>query len=312
MNTRASDDSSFKTGDADSYNDVVDYFDHFTDRFSQHLPGPMLELAAIQSQHKILDVGTGTGVVALSAASRLNGPGVVTGIDLSDGMLANARDKAEKLNLGQHCRFLKMDAEKLDFEDACFDSVVSLYALRHFPNPEIAVREFHRVIKEHGRIVIAVGSRPTLLSGDGVRAAGRKIASLLRKARGKELVACEFIDRLVEEFIPGSSNAEVTEWSEHQHEFTGSVEGLLTSCGFCNVQSTWRGQYSIIESVEDFWSLQMTFSSLARKRIGQAEDAVVARLKEKFTRECETVLARQGRLVYQSGAAIISASKPAD
>jgi hypothetical protein len=54
----------------------------------------------------------------------------------------------------------------------------------------------------------------------------------------------------------------------------------------------------------------MTFSSLARKRIGQAEEPAIDALKKEFISTCEAVLARKGRLVYQSGAAIISAVKP--
>jgi demethylmenaquinone methyltransferase/2-methoxy-6-polyprenyl-1,4-benzoquinol methylase len=269
----------------------------------------MMAMAGVQANQHILDIGTGTGIVALEIARNLGDGGKVVGIDLSDGMLATARAKAEKEGLSRQVEFLNMDAEALQFGDNAFDNVLSLYALRHFPNPEKAVAEIHRVLKPGGNVVVAVGSRPELLSKDGVVAVFRRISSIIRRLTGRELAACEFLDQLVNQHIPESATSETAGWTGHRHGFTGSVRDLLESAGFTNIDSTWRGQYSIIESPEEFWELQMTFSSLARKRIGQAEELVVDRLKNEFMSTCEGVLARQGRLVYQSGAAIISAVK---
>ena len=307
--TRAHD-KLFKLGDADSYNEVVDLFDKYTEQFTRHLPAPMMAMAAVQANQCILDIGTGTGIVALEVARSLSEGGKVVGIDLSDGMLATARAKAEKEGLAEQAEFLKMDAEALQFEDNAFDNVLSLYALRHFPNPEKAVAEMHRVLKPGGNVVVAVGSRPELLSRGGVVAMSRRISSIIRRLTGRELAACEFLDQLVNQHIPESATSETAHWTGHRHGFTGSVRDLLESAGFTDIDSTWRGQYSIIESPKEFWELQMTFSSLARKRIGQAEDSVVDGLKNEFISTCEGVLARKGRLVYQSGAAIISAVKP--
>lgn len=302
-------DSQFKTSDASSYNKVVNSFDKFTERFTSYLSGSMLELADVRSNYRILDVGTGTGVVALKIAGNLSDNGSIVGIDLSDGMLARASEKAENLGLSDRAKFLKMDAEALDFENNSFDAVLSLYALRHFPNPEKAVCEIYRVLKEGGRVVVGVGSRPALFSLQGIVAAFRRISSIIRRNTGRELVACEYLDKLVDEYIPESESGEIAEWTGHKHQFTGSVRDLLNAAGFKNIRTTWKGQYSIIESPEDFWLLQMTFSSLARKRIGQADESMIEKLKTRFFTDCEKVLARHGRLVYQSGAAIVSGVK---
>ncbi len=311
MNTSIKPDADlqFKTGDANSYNEVADYFDKYTEMFTRHLPHAMLELVSLQPDHQVLDIGTGTGVVALQVAEQLENGGSVTGIDLSDGMLGIAGKKAENTGLADRARFTRMDAEKLEFDNDSFDTVLSLYALRHFPNPEKAVREIYRVLRNGGRVVVAVGSRPPLMSGEGIRAALRRIASIVRKSTGRELAACEFIDRLVNDHLPQSKSPETAQWTGHRHGFTGSTRQLLETAGFRDIRSTWKGQYSIIESAEDFWLLQMTFSSLARKRIAQADRSQVKKLKDEFTRQCEQVLSRHGRLVYQSGAAIVSGLK---
>jgi ubiquinone/menaquinone biosynthesis C-methylase UbiE len=154
----------FKIADADSYNSVVDYFDQYTERFTSHMPAPILAMAKIPAAGKVLDVGTGTGVVALEIASYLGESASVTGIDLSDGMLATAREKALQKGLAGRISYLKMDAEQLALNDNSFDAAVSLYALRHFPNPGKSVAEIYRVLKPGARIVASVGSRPSLFS----------------------------------------------------------------------------------------------------------------------------------------------------
>lgn len=304
------DQTDFKIEDADSYNAVVDYFDRYTERFTAHMPEPLLALANAPGNGRVLDVGTGTGIIALHVAAQLGPQGRVVGIDLSDGMLATAASKAARQGLQDRVEFLKMDAENLEFPDNSFDSAISLYALRHFPNPDRSVREIYRVLKPGAAVVIAVGSPPALLSVDGVKAAFRRVASMWRKSTGRELQACEFIDALVEKYIPERKDRDVAEWVEHQHGFSGSIRELVAQAGFVKIRGGWRGQYSQVESAEDFWLLQMTFSSIARKRLQHAEHAAVDALKREFYRSCEAVLARQGRLVYQTGAAIVAARKP--
>ena len=304
------DEQRFKTDDADSYNAVVDYFDQYTERFTSHMPEPLLAMAGVPNNGRVLDVGTGTGIIALNVAARLGPQGKVVGIDLSDGMLATAIKKAEQKGLQSRTEFLKMDAENLTFEDNSFDAALSLYALRHFPNPDKSVNEIFRVLKPGASIVVAVGSPPALLSADGVKAAVRRLGSIWRKSTGHELSACEFIDSLVEKYIPERKDRDVTEWVEHHHGFTGSIKDLVRAAGFKNIRTGWKGQYSIIDSPEDFWLLQMTYSSIARKRIQQADESVVQQLKAEFYQVCEQVLQKKGRLVYQSGAAIVAGVKP--
>jgi hypothetical protein len=148
------------------------------------------------------------------------------------------------------------------------------------------------------------------MSAGGVKAAFRRIGSTWRKSVGRELAACDFIDRLVEKHIPQRNGRDVTEWAEHHHGFAGSLRSLVQAAGFERIQGRWEGQYSIVDSVDDFWFLQMTFSSIARKRIQHADANVVGKLKREFYQSCRQVLQKNGRLVYQSGAAIVAGVKP--
>lgn len=94
---------------------------------------------------RILDVGTGTGYFAI-LLSQIGHQ--VTGIDLTDAMLQEARENAA---LYQVCPvFLQMDAQNLDFPDQSFDVVISRNLTWTLPEPETAYKEWMRVLKKGG------------------------------------------------------------------------------------------------------------------------------------------------------------------
>lgn len=96
---------------------------------------------------KILDVGTGNGSLALLLAEMGHD---IVGIDVSEGMLSVARKKAKERGVNPNLRI--GDAESLDFEDECFDAVVSRIVLWTLPHPETAISEWRRVLKPGGKV----------------------------------------------------------------------------------------------------------------------------------------------------------------
>ena len=101
----------------------------------------------------ILDVGCGTGVISLLLAELEHS---VTGIDLSEGMLKKAKEKARTFSLP--VEFKNGDAEDLPFEDEAFDVVTNRHLLWALPNPEKAISEWKRVLKPGGKVIIIDGS----------------------------------------------------------------------------------------------------------------------------------------------------------
>ncbi|MBI3975878.1 MAG: methyltransferase domain-containing protein [Armatimonadetes bacterium] len=99
---------------------------------------------------RVLDVATGTGKVALLAAERVGARGRVTGIDISPGMLAQARRKAKELPV----EFFEMDAETLRFSDESFDAVLCGFGVFFLPDMLRGMREMWRVLRPGGRVAL--------------------------------------------------------------------------------------------------------------------------------------------------------------
>ena len=102
-------------------------------------------------QH-LLDVCTGTGVVALTAAEKLT-QGKVTGIDLSSGMLQQAKNKAAEKNLG-NTEFKQMDLEHLEFDEATFDIATSSFGLFFLEDMTKALSNISSTVKPGGKVAI--------------------------------------------------------------------------------------------------------------------------------------------------------------
>ena len=84
---------------------------------------------------------------------------------------------------------------------------------------------------------------------------------------------------------------------------------LAREAGFTDITTDWVGYNQKIESPEEFWELQRTFSSLARQRINDVEPAQATALKGESMVNCKRVFASGGRLVYPVGALFIHARK---
>lgn len=146
--------------DPDATDEMVD---HLVDFFDQIAPGyddwangqhrrvatRLVELARPKKGEHVLDVGTGTGLVAHGVAAMVK-PGTVIGIDLSDRMLSVARARKSA-----NTQFLGMAAEHLVFRPATFDLVTMGESLAYLADPFTALDEAHRVLRAGGRLALS-------------------------------------------------------------------------------------------------------------------------------------------------------------
>jgi len=115
-------------------------------------------IAAINPK-TILDVATGTGDLAIAASKAIPGA-VITGVDISEGMLEVGRKKITAQQLNQIIELKTGDSEALPFGDATFDAVTCAYGVRNFENLEAGLKDMQRVMKPGGRIAILEFSHP--------------------------------------------------------------------------------------------------------------------------------------------------------
>jgi ubiquinone/menaquinone biosynthesis C-methylase UbiE len=109
----------------------------------------LVEYADIRSGQRILDIATGTGIVAIEAAQRVGAAGQVIGIDISIGMIEQARRKIAALDLS-HLEFQVADAEALNFPDHDFDRIFCSSAFIWMSDLMGALRHWHRLLKPGG------------------------------------------------------------------------------------------------------------------------------------------------------------------
>jgi SAM-dependent methyltransferase len=148
------------------------YAGSFATATRQFIPG-LLNAARIKADRLVLDVACGPGFVAAGAADR---GAVVHGMDFSAAMLSVAR------SLHPGLAFDKGDAEALPYPDKSFDAVVSNFGIHHVPQPILALREAHRVLRPEGTVAFTIWAAPAenvawKLIFDAIRRRGDMTAS---------------------------------------------------------------------------------------------------------------------------------------
>lgn len=120
-----------------------------------HASGPdlavMVEVAALDGHETLLDATCGTAHTALTFAPHV---AHVVALDLSASMLEQGRKLAEARDI-RNIEFRQGDAERLPYADGSFDIVTTRLGAHHIPNPLTALREFHRVLRPGGRLLIS-------------------------------------------------------------------------------------------------------------------------------------------------------------
>ncbi len=137
---------------ADVFNRVAAGYDREALRFFPYAADRLIARLKPARGMKILDIATGTGVVAMAAAQAVGAAGRVVGIDLAEGMLEQAEKKLRQFGI-DNIDLHSMDAMRLDFRSAYFDSAVCSYGLFFLPDMQAAVREWRRVLKPTGSLM---------------------------------------------------------------------------------------------------------------------------------------------------------------
>ncbi|VIO77752.1 class I SAM-dependent methyltransferase [Bradyrhizobium ivorense] len=132
-------------------------YDGMFAQVTTHFAPILLRAARLAPEMHVLDIATGTGLVAEAALDMIGPRGRLTAADLSPAMAEKALDR-----LGQsgNVSVAVEDGQALSFPNASFDAVVCSLGLMFFPDPQRGLFEFHRVLRPGGRAAVSVNTVP--------------------------------------------------------------------------------------------------------------------------------------------------------
>ena len=134
------------------------YWWQVIEKGAQKINDRLIELAKIKQEDKVLDLATGIGEPAVTAAKVVGSKGHVLAVDISPQMLAIARQRAAYLKLQGIIEFKESDIESLQLPPLSFDAVLCRWGLMFLPNLDGALTNMFNALKNGGRIATAVWS----------------------------------------------------------------------------------------------------------------------------------------------------------
>ena len=205
------------------YDDVAETYERVHAPRMAEVGGDLVRMTEIGAGARVLDVGTGTGVVAEAATTASGATGLAVGVDVSLGMLATARRARPGLRLAA------ASAIDLPFRDRTFDAVVAGFVLSHFTKVETALFDMIRVLRQRGRLGITTwADKPDDLQ--------KTWAELVESAVGPGLLA--------------DARAQAVPWAERFTDRT-AIEEALIGAGLRHVR-TERTEYRFVYPLDDF------------------------------------------------------------
>lgn len=125
------------------------------ERAAEPISRRMIELAELRPGDHVLDIATGSGDPAITAAMEVGEEGRVTGIDTAEPILTFARERAAAAKL-ENLMFLNMDAEAISLAPSSFNAIFCKFGLMFFRNHAEVVRSAHRLLSRGGRFVASL------------------------------------------------------------------------------------------------------------------------------------------------------------
>jgi ubiquinone/menaquinone biosynthesis C-methylase UbiE len=133
------------------FDDVASRYD--SNRFFELSAQKLINLINHNEINSMLDVATGTGIIALLAAERFP-QAEIEALDISTGMLSQARQKAKEKGL-KNIKFRKQDIEKIEDRNVKFDIITCGYGLFFLPNMEHTIRKLYNCLNTGGKFIFS-------------------------------------------------------------------------------------------------------------------------------------------------------------
>ena len=190
----------------------------------------VMRLVAKEPVEHLLDVATGTADLALMAAKQVK---LVTGADISEGMLAHGREKVKKAGLQDRVTLVRGDAADLPFAEGRFDAVTVAFGVRNFEDLSRGVRGMLRGLKPGGRLFVLEFSRPRGVIAPFYRFYFHNVMPFVGRMISKDNAAYSYLPASVDAFPEGAAFEEVLRASGGREvtseRLTGGIATLYTA-----------------------------------------------------------------------------------
>lgn len=256
----------YKQEVADSYDRRSQTYDN--SEWHMQICHRLLEYSQVRDGQAVLDIGTGTGHLAISAAQIVGNQGQVLGIDISARMLEQAQSKVNALGLS-NVEFQLADAEALDYSVDYFDHILCANTFPWMENKEATLRLWYQFLKPSGRIGIHTPADTAYVG-----------AVILRRVLVKYGLSLEPSNRI------------------------GSVEqcqNLFANAGFeaVAVKTEQHGTYTDLDKAKATWkgivvSPSSTSLKVSGNDLSQLSSVQLAQAKADFEAEIESLQTEQG------------------
>ncbi len=140
--------------------EIIAFYDartNYDNDFTYRRAIPLVELAHLQPGQHVLDVATGTGIVAIAASELVGSEGKVIGVDFTPGMLDQARRKITAAGL-QNIELIEADADSINFEDERFDAIFCATAIVLLSDIPAALHNWYRWLRNGGIVAFSCWS----------------------------------------------------------------------------------------------------------------------------------------------------------
>ena len=236
----------------------------------------LVEKSGAKAGDRVLDVATGVGEPALTAAQVVGPGGQVTACDLSPEMLRFAAQRAQRAELS-NIEFVEVDAHELDFEAERFDAAVSRWGLMLMLEPARVLEHIHATLKPEARLAASVWADPMNAPF---------LASPMRAARRELNLEAPPADapgpfRLAEE---------------------GALDSLFRTTGFEAVESELITVHMNFESFAEYRSFLGDLSSSFKRMLSELTPDQREAVWNAVERETAPHKDAQGRLLFSNGA----------